>query len=81
MDLDNNHERNHVVQIEGHEVARCGSLREAVLLLGISVFVFHQKAIRVKNLMWALCKYVFGIAPETKPRASAKKVMLELMGE
>ena len=76
MDLDN-----HVVQIEGHEVARCGCLGEAILLLGVAVFVFHQKAIRAKNLMWALSKYIFGIAPETKPTASAKKAMLELVGE
>lgn len=70
-----------VVQIEGHEVARCSSLVEAVLLVAIAIFVFHQKAHRLKNLMWAMCRYVFDVRPETKPTASAKTVMQELVGE
>ena len=73
-----------VVQIEGHEVARCSSLVEAVLLLAIATFVFHQKANRLKNLMWAMCRYVFDIRPETKSKVTiytTKTVMRELVGE
>ena len=68
------------VYIEGHEVARATELTEAILLLGVAMFVFHQKPSTVKNLMWVLCRYVFKISPETRPNAQTKTVMQDLIG-
>ena len=67
--------------VEGQDVARVATLAEAVLLVSVAAFAFHQKTTKLKNLMWAMCTYIFKIAPETKPSVEVKKAIRELVGD
>ncbi|XP_043229526.1 uncharacterized protein LOC122385364 [Amphibalanus amphitrite] len=72
-------EREWSVLVERTEVARCSTLEEALLLVGVSFYVFNQKPrTKYKTLVWFLHNEVFGMrSDEIKPKGAALQNLLK----
>ena len=67
------------VAVEGCEVARSESLKDAILLFGIAHYVFNLKVVRcTRSTMWFLAHEVMRVEADSTPTASAAKNMAEL---
>lgn len=75
-------EDSYQVMVEGVEVARSETLKDALLLLAIAVYVFNQKLSSkcpIRSFMWFMSEKIMGLPRETNASANAVANMIKVM--